>query len=301
MWKVSRLWPTPQAPASSTAIWAVFGPNYSNNSHQFRTAAIHNVQIVGSTRDGTTGGYWNIGIYLWKAQNAVIDKVEIHGNKDVTANGIFWDSSTDEATTGLNASNLQVKWCNSAFRTGGHTEGIYMNGFEFTSCGRAGATAVDLYANPAGGAVHLVNGRIDSVGSGLAVTDQFTIKLSNIHFTHTGPEAVDGTMLYVFNNPWASQFDVMITDCSFYGVSPETVDNENGILLNNAHSVRIAGNNFTHMRPSKNGSCIGILSNNSVIRITDNLFSDVRQMVENQMPPNPNDPYYGDGNYPALP
>jgi hypothetical protein len=259
---------------AGTGIYAIFGPNYPNGSAKVRTAAIHNVQIVGSTRDGTTGGYWGGGIYLWKAQNAVVDKVEINGNKNVTSFGFFWDSSTDEAATGLNASNLQIKWCNSAFKTGGHVEGIYLNGFEFTSCGRAGLTAVDLYTSGGGAAVQLVNGRIDSVGSGLAVTNQFAIKLANINFQHTGPEAVDATMVYI-NNSINNMFDVMITECSFYGVSPGQVANENGIFLNNAHSVRIAGNNFTHMQPG-NGSCIVVLSNNTLIRVTDNLFSDVR-------------------------
>ena len=251
---------------------------------KYHSATIQNVQIVGSARDGTNGGYWTGGVYLSKASNTVIDNLEVSGNKNVTEFGVRWESSPEWVVSGLNASNLQIKWCNSAFRTAGHVEGIYMTGFEFTSCGRAGLTAVDLYASEGGAVVQLVNGRIDSVGSGLAVTNQFTIKLSNINFSHTGPEVVDATMVYI-NNSINNQFDVMITECSFYGVAPPyQVANENGIFLNNAHSVRIAGNNFTHMQPV-NGSCIVILSNNSVVRVTDNLFSDVRNRYIDYAPP----------------
>jgi hypothetical protein len=263
-----------------TGIYASFGPHVSTGL-KFHTATIQNVQIVGSARDGTSGGYWSGGIFLHKAQNSVIDNVEVSGNKNVTQFGVQWQSSSDEATTGLNASNLQIKWCNSAFRTVGHVEGIYMTGFDFFSCGRGGLRAVDLapsvgpaptYLKPI--ASQFVNGKIDSVGDGLGTALPLT-KVSNVRFTHTGPEAVDGTMLFI-----DGAFDVMVTDCSFYGVSPNTVAQENGVFVYNGHSIRIAGNNFNHMRPG-NGSCIVIFGSSSVVRVTDNLFNDERSAYYN--------------------
>jgi hypothetical protein len=263
-----------------TGIHASFGPHISTGL-KFHTATIQNVQIVGSARDGTSGGYWGGGIYLFKAANAVIDNVEVAGNKNVTQFGVRWESSSDEAATGLNASNLQIKWCNSAFRTAGHVEGIHITGFEFFSCGRGGLAAVDLapsvgpppnYLKPI--AAKFVNGHIDSVGNGMITAFPLT-KVSNVRFTHTGPEAIDGTMLYI-----DGVFDVMVTECSFYGVSPNTVAQENGIFIYNGHSIRIAGNNFNHMRPG-NGSCIVIFGSSSVVRVTDNLFNDERSAYYN--------------------
>jgi hypothetical protein len=278
--------------ACGTGIYVLFGPHTGND--KVHTATIQNVQIVGSARDGTSGGYWTGGIYLLRAQNAVIDNVEVAGNKNVTDFGLMWDSPYNQATTGLNASNLQFKWCNSAFRTGGHVEGIYMTGFDFFSCGRNNSYAVEFtnnvgdypnYLRP--GTAHLVNGKIDSVGGGLRTSFLWT-KVSNVRFNHTGPEAADATLLYIDGqnapNGVTGSTDIMVTECSFYGVSPGTVANENGIFASNARFLRFAGNNFTHMQPT-NGSCIVVLGS-TVIRVTDNVFDDVRNAyyVSGEMP-----------------
>ena len=56
---------------------------------------------------------------------------------------------------------------------------------------------------------------------------------------------------------------------------PPTVDspiaNENGILLNSAHSVRIAENAFSDFNAAT-GSAIVVQSNSDTARITNNLF-----------------------------
>ena len=272
-----------------TAIAADFTPGAKS-----RTAAIHNVQIVGSTRTGTTGGYWTNGINLNRASNTVIDKVHIAGNKSATQAGIIWRAS-DSNATGLQMSNLEIKWCNKALSTEGDVEGIYLTAFEFISCGRgtAGTYAVDLQ----GRTIHLVNGQVDSVGSGLKLTNQNLVKISNVSFTHSGgTELVDATMLWINGG-----FDATVTECSFDGVSgipPDAVAQENGIYLTNAHAVRLAGNNFSNMRPG-NGSCIVADVNSTLVRITDNLFSNVYNKITDQNT-DPNDPYYN-GNFPVLP
>jgi hypothetical protein len=280
-----------------TAIYAAFNPGA-----KFRTASIQNVQIIGSTRDGVSGTWWTNGISLFKAINTVIDKVHISGNKNSTVTGITYSSNTTENAHGLQMSNLEVKWCNSAFLTSGYVEGIYLSEFEFISCGRAGLPAVYLYAdqgptNPmAGGTAHLVNGKIDSIGNGLTLEKFILCKVSNVSFTHAGPEATHGTML-VLN----TITDAMVTECTFNGVTtPYNNVQENGVYLMNAHLVRIAGNNFNHMQPAQGGSCIVADSASTIVRITDNLFSDVASKLNNLIPPNPNDPYYN-GNFPVLP
>jgi hypothetical protein len=268
----------------AAAIWVAFGAT----TPKYRTATIQNVQIVGSARDGTSGANWGGGIFLHRANNTVIDSVEISGNKSgaVTDYGLWWNSPFDVATTGLNASNLQIKWCNSAFRTVGHVEGIYMTGFDFFDCGRGTASdgahyAVELTANVGVSpsflkptTAHFVNGKIDSVQGGLR-TSILNTKVSNVRFTHTGSEALDGTMLWVDGHSYSGgTTDAMVTECSFYGVQSSVA--ENGVFVQDAHSVRIAGNNFTHMQPGS-GSCIVAIGTSSVVRITDNLFDNVRQ------------------------
>jgi hypothetical protein len=270
-----------------TAINASFGPPVFGATSKFKTATIHNVQIIGTTRDGTTGNYWTNAIHLNRASNAVIDKIHISGNKNVTQTGILWESTSD-VTTGLHLSSLEIRWCNTALATSGPVEGVYLTGFEFTSCGRSGYPAVSLHTT-ADSAFHLVNGQVDSVGDGVVLTGMIFAKVSNVYFRHnrTDSEITDGTMLSINDVT-----DAMVSDCTFYGVDINTVGltDENGIFLTAAHSVRIAGNNFSNMRPS-NGSCIVMWSSSSMVRITDNLFSNVRQQY-NDMISDPNDPYY---------
>lgn len=128
-----------------------------------------------------------------------------------------------------------------------------------------------------------MNGQIDSIGNGLSLTNFIFGKVSNVSFKHTGPETTDGTMLVMSNVT-----DVMVTENSFSGtVSPNAVPNENGVILIDAHSVRVAGNNFSNMQPTSNGNCIAVLPASTVVRITDNLFSNVRSQyyVDGSVPP----------------
>jgi hypothetical protein len=181
-------------------------------------------------------------------------------------------------------SNLEIKWCNTALATSGKVEGLYMTGFEFISCGRNSYPAVSLTAVGGGAAFHLANGQVDAVGNGITLNGLAFAKISTVYYRHTGSETTHGTMLSVNNLE-----DLVVSDCTFYGLSSDTFD-ENGIFLTNVLSARIGGNHFSHMQPH-NGSCIVIWSNSSVVRITDNLFTDVRQRF-NDMTADPNDPYY---------
>ena len=290
--------------ACGTAIDAVFGPHSTPlpASVKFHTATIHNVQIIGSTRDGTSGSYWTNGIHLTGGANSVIDKVHISGNKNATLTGISLNPYPlpidPENVTGFQLSNLEIKWCGSALRSNSWVEGIYLTGFEFTACGW-GAPAIYLVSPPFdhnGGTVHLVNGKVDSVSNGITLQNWLFGKISNVSFTHTGPEAQFGTMLTL-----NTITDAIVSECTFYGVASPNSVQENGVYLVNAHSVRIAGNNFSHMQPSLGGSAIVVDAASNIVRITDNLFgTDVTNKLNNLMPPNPNDPYYN-GNYPSLP
>jgi polygalacturonase len=264
-----------------TAISASFSE--AGASTKFRTAAIHNVEIIGSTRDGYTGFYWSNGIYLYQAQNSVIDKVQIGGNNSSaqgppSQTGIVWASSSGYATTGLQLSNLEIIWVNTALRTSGWVEGVYLTGFELTFCGQNGMPVVDLAVNAPGGVqkptFHLLNGHIQGLEGGIRLTNLTDVKIAKVHFLHNAG-ALPGTMVDVENCT-----DVVVSQCNFLGNALNGGSSlENGILLNNANSVRIAGNDFDFMTPSSggSGSCVVVQPNCSVVRITYNLFGAVGQ------------------------
>lgn len=279
-----------------TAIYAVFG----ESSTKFRTAAIHNVQIIGSTRDGSTGFYWTSGINLSKAQNSVIDKVEISGNSSDQDNnppgppsqtGIVWTSSSVYATRGLQLSSLEIKYVNTALQTSGWVEGLYLTNFELAFCGRKDEPTipvVDLTVNAPGGAqkptFHLINGHVQGLSAGVRFTNLTGVKMSKVMFAHNSYPAVGpGTIVEVKNCT-----DVVVSQCSFVGTGlfDHFVSPENGILLDNAHSVRIAGNDFDLMNASPpnhsggSGSCIVVQPNSSIVRIVNNLFGTVRQKYD---------------------
>ena len=256
-----------------TALFASFDPGPT----KYHTATIHNVQVCGSARDGTTGGYWTNGIYLYQATNAVIDKVEVSGNKNVTQMGIAWDGDPNptpspprHATTGIQLSNMEVKWCNTGLESSGYVEGLYMTGFEILSCGRNGP-AIKLSGSTvgAGGVFQLANGLVDSVGGGISMSGFVYGKVSNVSFRHNGSEIENGTMLSFTNvRP------VAVSDCSFHG-SGNSTPLENGIWLNSVTEAQISGNHFTNMQAT-NGYPIVLFTGSSLARITDNLFTNVR-------------------------
>ena len=74
-----------------------------------------------------------------------------------------------------------------------------------------------------------------------------------------------------------------------------------GILLDNADSVQITGNSFSHMLPANTKNvCIVIMANSNVVRIVNNLFGGLFGGVHDKYDdqnPDPNDPYLR-GNYP---
>ena len=121
----------------TAGIWASFvQPGSNAKSH---TATIHNVQIISSPRDGAP--YWTYGIYLTRARNAIIDKVEITGvinefDPGGTQVGINWQGDDNYPTTGLQMTNLEIKFANTAVRServGGGA--LTMTGFEIVDCG----------------------------------------------------------------------------------------------------------------------------------------------------------------------
>jgi hypothetical protein len=275
-------------PNCGTAIDATFGPHATPEpaNPKFRTATIHNVQIMGSASNADSSGYWTSGIRLYRGQNSVIDKVEISGRRNYTQIGIALDndpSGLGENTTGFQVSNISVKWCNVGLRTEGWVEGLYMTGFEFFSCGR-GDDNPSIRLNCSGvtpGAFQLVNGVVDTVGGGLHMSNFIFAKVSNVSFKHNGSEVGHSTLLSVDNvSP------VVISECSFYGMDPHGLNGpfENGIFVKNATAVQITGNYFTNMQSENAGSGIVVYDGSSVVRVTDNVFTtSVRSRIDNHV------------------
>jgi hypothetical protein len=266
-----------------TAIQAFFSD--AGATKKFKSATIRNVQIVGSTRTGYDGGYWTGGIRLYQAQNSVISNVEISGNAregaacpgpQASVFGIIWDSASTYPTSGLQISNIQIKYCDTALRTNGWVENLFLTGFEFVLCGNNGSPSVDLNSSDAvnlKSTFHLVNGHVDALQNGLRLTNLRGVKISKVLIVHSSGNscASSGTDLALNNVT-----DGVISQCTFVGVGNDIHD-EIGIRLNNAHFVQVTGNYFTHMLPlnpsgNPQNACINVQSNSSVVRIVNNLF-----------------------------
>jgi polygalacturonase len=82
--------------AFSTNCGTAINASFMAAGPKAHTVTIHNVQIVGSTRDGTTGGYWTNGIHLYRATNSVIDKIHIDSNKNLIQTRILYDYNGTE-------------------------------------------------------------------------------------------------------------------------------------------------------------------------------------------------------------
>lgn len=254
-----------------TAIYAAFSE--SGSSTKFRTATIQNVEIVGDPIAG--GNYWTKGIDLFQAQNAVIDKIDITGNYSPpggTLVGITWRSSSTYKTTGLLATNLEVKFVQTALQTSGWVDGVYLTGFELVFCSRQGFPVVDLSATaPAGvqkSTFQLVNGHIQGLGDGIRLTNLNGVKISKVLFLHNAAP-ISGCSMVEFNGCT----DAVVSNCSFLGAYfGGGLANENGIILNNSQSVRIAENSFSDFNAAT-GSCIVVGWTSNAVRITNNLFS----------------------------
>lgn len=236
---------------SGTAISAYFSEaptGFGGNASKFHTATIHNVQIGGTTRTGDTGGYWSRGIFLSRAQNAVIDKVEISGNTTdpgtatKTATGIQWVSPPgDFATTGIHITSTEIKYCDTGVKTSGWVEGFYMSGFEVVLCGRNGHPALDLTSSQStrqGPEFHLINGHVDSIGDGIRMVNLASIHISNVGFGHSSSVATDGTHIF-FDNC----VRMTVAGCTFGGRANQYA-NENGIFLQNSKFAHIDGKYF---------------------------------------------------------
>jgi hypothetical protein len=259
------------------AIKALF--NQAGTDEKFRSATLHNLQIIGSTRTGSTGAYWTGGIYLSRAQNAVIDGVEMNGNAredetgggSATQYGIVWTSDSYR-TTGLQLSNLITFFCNTALYTSGAVEGLYLNGFEFAFCGNFGMPAVNLSSSISnlGSAFHLVNGHVSPMEHGIQLTSLRDVRISKVHIVHSSGNqfAKSGNDITLTNCT-----DAVISDGSFVGVDGgDNYPNEICINLINSDAVQVIGNYFTHVLPQGTGICIAADSNSDTLRIINNVF-----------------------------
>lgn len=264
-----------QTPGAGTAISATFGRvDFAKN----RTACIHNVEIRGSDRSGSTGGYWNNGIYLFKAPNSVIDKVVIEGNYPVTQNGIQWSSPATSATTGLYLTSTEIRLCNTAVLTSGWVEGFYMSGFEIVLCGLAGKAAIDLQSSQAASpspAFTVLNGHLDFFADGIRMLNLSAIKVSQVDFQHTSSAAIDGTHLVLTNCIAA-----IVTDCTFTS-QLNKINNENGVFLTTTQQARVSGNIFRGLFPLVSGSPIVAYNGSQTVRITENIFKTCRNSFDN--------------------
>jgi hypothetical protein len=271
--------------AGTSNCGTAISARFDGSGGKFHSATIHNVQIQGSPRDASPYPFWNDGIYLYKAQNSFIDKVEITGGfslSEGTETGIFWESD-QSATSGLNMTNLEIKFVNSALKTRGWVENLYLSGFEFVDCAKDNKPVVDLSSSAPdlGSGFQLVNGHVELFEHGIRLTNLRGAKISKLFLLHhmsCGPilPCVDdgftmsGNILALSNCT-----DAVVSQCGFVGMDGgifHRLTDENGIFLDNSHSVQIVGNYFTRMLPYESGSCIAVDEKSDVVRIVNNVF-----------------------------
>ena len=182
-------------------------------------------------------------------------------------------------TTGLLLTNAEIKFCNTGVKTSGQVEGFYMSGFEVVLCGTSTTPSIDLSASGSlqGPAFHLVNGHVDAIGDGVHMTNLSTIHVHNVDFSHVSPAAISGTLLYLLNC-----LDATITDCMFASQVNKIAD-ENGIFLTSTARTTISGNHFVTMQPTASGSCIVAYTGSTTVRVTNNIFSNVRNATDNHI------------------
>jgi Pectate lyase superfamily protein len=263
-----------------TAIYAAF----SESSASFRTATIHNVEIRSEPKaDGPN--YWTKGIDLYKAQNTVIDKVDITGNHshsagpDQTLTGIAWKSSATYKTTGLQMRSVEVKFLQKALETSGWVGGVFLTGFELAFCGWEGVPVVDLAVDAPvgiqGSTFHFVNGHVQGLGGSMRLRNLAGVKISKVHFLHNALPQPASIVEFIDCN------DAVVSQSSFLGAfhgrcwdpgcdPTNPITNENGILVNGSGFVRIAQNTFSDFNAATGYAIMITASNNT--RITNNLF-----------------------------
>jgi len=260
-----------------TAIYAGFDMGVEPDQKN-RSATIRNVEIVAAERDAYNAtGYFNTGIDLFQAPNAIIEDVQIRGKFGTTepvANvGINWSSSaaaSNRPATQLFLRNAYIAYYRTGVQTSGWVEGFYMSGFELVFCGSPSTAALVLTgANPnAVPIVHIQDGHINQISNGIKITNFLHVKISHVNFFNM--IAPNGSHIKLTNCS-----EAILTDNDFGDYDPGA---SNGIYLVNNQGARICGNNFS--LPS-GGACVFVDATSTQTKILDNNFNGFVTPINN--------------------
>lgn len=250
-----------------TAIWAEFSENGGNT--KYRTATIRNVEIASGNRSfDNPPAWWGSGIILTKAQNAIVENVQIHGKHETSDYGIWWRSSNDYGTTQIFLDNIFVHNYRNGIATSGWVEGFYLSNFELVFCGSATTAAMDLRATNAFGSQSpefiISNGHNNCLSRGLYMENLASIAVSKVTFFN---QKYDGSAIELVNC-----LDAIISQNKF-GALAGYSSNFNGIYARNADLVNMTQNTFRGMPAG--GSCVLVDNASEQVKVTDNLFRDV--------------------------
>ena len=268
---------------SGTAIYALFSA-----PEGYSTATIRNVQIRGATVTGGHGGYWWAGIYLHRAHNAVVDRVEINGNNSTfdpaqqvdrpewrTEYGIIWNSPSNIKTRKARMSNLEIHYCDSGILTDGWVEDLEVANFEVVLSGKFDRPAIDLKTSNVANVANfrLIGGHVNALQHGIRLTQVKSATVMQVLLLKhgSGGYGVSGDYLAVNNST-----DINVFDNSFDGPAADQIYYVEGIRLHNyTNNVRVKRNYFHTVRPYGPGSCIVVHGYANSIQIHDNLVDDV--------------------------
>jgi Pectate lyase superfamily protein len=270
---------------SGTAIYALFSA-----PEGYLTATIRNVQIRGASVTGGHGGYWWAGIYLHRAHNAVVDRVEINGNNSTfdpsippdgadrpewrTEYGIIWNSPSNIKTRKARMSNLEIHYCDSAILTDGWVEDLEVGNFEVVLSGKFDRPAIDLKTSNVANVANfrLIGGHVNALQHGIRLTQVKSATVMQVLLLKHGSGGFgkNGDYLAVSNST-----DINLFDNSFDGPAGD-IYHVDGIRLHNyTNNVRVKRNYFHTVRPWGLGSCIVVHAYAHSIQIHDNLVDDV--------------------------
>jgi hypothetical protein len=268
---------------SGTAIKAEFHSDCepSCGAFLYQTATIRNVEVRGSDRTNVPANYWGNGISLKRAQNAVVEDVQIHGYFDFNTDGpnpnigINWFSTNTYGATVLFLHNIYVKYYKTAISTSGWTESFRLSEFELFWCGyKNSRAAMELTPYNGNGdrapVSHISDGHINQISSAIRMTKVNNIKISHVNFLNqefdgTHLELHDCSQVMVANNDFHDSGYSQTASNGIYVFSSSTSSFSSGIIM--------SGNSFANMSiGTGGGSCVVVEQYSKSIKILDTLF-----------------------------
>jgi hypothetical protein len=248
-----------------------------------KTATIRNVEIRGGPLRNTSTPtyYWANGITLKRAQNSVVEDVQVHGYFNQSTDGpspnigINYLSTNTFATTLAFLHNIYVKYYQTGISAQGYVESFRLSEFELFWCGHQNPTRASIEMNVyngssgyRGGVYHISDGHINQISSAIHMYTMNDVNISHVDFSNqefigTNIELHDCSQVTLANNDFHDQGYSQTMSNGIY-VFATSAGSSSGIIM--------SGNSFRTMAQSPWGACIVLDSGCRSVKILDTLF-----------------------------